>query len=183
MSKWAERVRPVLLVGFSLMVLQGLGFGIYRFVQARRAPSTSGAAAEAIPDALPDVELRQYDGSPLRTGDLHGQVTLLHFWATWCVPCRRELPTLLALAKAEPRLQLVAIAVDEAPSTVEHFFGGEVPKQIYFDPEGTLVPTYQVHSLPDSFLIGADGATVRYRGARDWSSASMHGIVARMLGP
>lgn len=64
---------------------------------------------------------------------------------------------------------------------MEHFFDGEVPKQIYFDPAAALFPSYGVRSLPDSFLIGVDGATVRYRGARDWSSAPMRRVVARVL--
>ena len=101
---------------------------------------------------------------------LEGRITLLNFWATWCPPCRRELPGLSRLATRladEPRFQLVAIACDqERPDTLipyvnEFLEGQRIHIDAWIDPNASLQKIFSQDfgftSLPTSYLIGIDG--------------------------
>ncbi|MFZ5478789.1 MAG: TlpA family protein disulfide reductase, partial [Myxococcota bacterium] len=90
---------------------------------------------------------------------------VLHVWATWCAPCRDELPGLLAAAEAEG-VALVALSVDESADAVAVFFGGRVPPQVVRDPRG--VPG--VRELPATLRVRGGELVERVQGARDWSS-------------
>jgi thiol-disulfide isomerase/thioredoxin len=98
----------------------------------------------------------------------------VHFWATWCPPCREELPALLALSRdlaRGGRFELVAVSVDRDWKVVESFFGGSVPPEVVRDAKLSGARAYGVSFLPDSYLVDADGNVVlRILGARDWKS-------------
>lgn len=83
------------------------------------APTTASAAAEppapsAVPEVLPDFTLADRDGRPRRLADWRDQPLIVNFWATWCAPCRREIPLLVALrSERRPQnLEVIGIAVD-----------------------------------------------------------------------
>lgn len=104
------------------------------------APASAGSPVIGKP--LPDVELTLVDGSKVRLADLRGQVVLLNFWATWCVPCRRELPLLDAYYRVAQKRGLKMFAVTT---------------------EGS-VPLYQMKSL---FAAMAIPAVRRVKGMSD----------------
>lgn len=99
--------------------------------------------------------------------------TLVHFWATWCKPCREELPALLALA-AEDGLgvNVVAVSVDETWEVIDHFFDGRAPPSVTRASHDDVRAAFGVEVLPWSFLVDATGV-VRFRlpGAQPWMSA------------
>lgn len=100
-----------------------------------------------------------------------GKITLLNFWATWCPPCRRELPGLARLANRladEPRFQLVAIACDDeeepdslAPTIGRFLAGQRLDLDAWVDPEHAAQALfgreYGFRSLPTTYLVGPDG--------------------------
>lgn len=92
---------------------------------------------------------------------------LLHVWATWCVPCRDELPGLLDAAREEG-VALVAVSVDENPASVTAFFSGTVPSEIVRDPG--LAAAVGVRNLPATFRVENGRLVERVDGAREWSS-------------
>ena len=66
------------------------------------------------PDAAPAFQLNDLDGKPLSLGDARGKIVLLNFWATWCGPCRAEIPDLVDLQKRySDKLEIIALATDE----------------------------------------------------------------------
>lgn len=97
--------------------------------------------------------------------------TLLHFWATWCAPCRRELPALLALAPDLEHVTVVAVS-NESWSAIRAHFGGAVPPWVVRDPGGELGRALGVGPLPDTYLLDSTGvARRRIAGAGAWDDA------------
>jgi thiol-disulfide isomerase/thioredoxin len=77
-------------------------------------PAEAASAKPAIPERRPDITLADRDGKPRSLAEWNGRPQVINFWATWCAPCRREIPMLNALAKdgAWPEIALIGIAVD-----------------------------------------------------------------------
>jgi thiol-disulfide isomerase/thioredoxin len=117
------------------------------------------------------------DGRTTTLADLgQSRPILLHFWATWCAPCQKELPTLLELVALPERprdLRLVLVSLDQEWRPVDAFFEGVVPPLVWRD-GGELSSALGVSVLPDTYLLAADGrALARFRGARDWSAPEL----------
>lgn len=133
-----------------------------------------GEGDQALSFTLPDLQGRPY---ALPRGD----VVLLNFWATWCPPCRQELPSMAELYRrlAGRGLKVVAVSVDENRELLEGFVHeNQLPFQVLHDQDAAVSRRYGVFKYPESFLIDRAGK-VRYHliGAVDWMSAP----VLRML--
>jgi thiol-disulfide isomerase/thioredoxin len=133
-------------------------------------------------EAAPAAEFVGPDGKPAKLADSKGKPVLVNLWATWCAPCRKELPTLDKLA-ASGVVQVLAISQDDAPhaSVVAALKDLGVAKlSAYQDSKmalsGALGPDTV---LPTSILIGADGREVwRYVGDLDWTSPEAAKLLA-----
>jgi thiol-disulfide isomerase/thioredoxin len=123
------------------------------------------------PDPAPDFKLTDLDGKPLTLAGSHGKVILLNFWATWCGPCRAEIPDLIALQeKYKDHLQILGLVVDEDdPDAIQEFtkkFGINYPvaiasNDIRFQYGG-------IAALPTSFVLDSEGRIVqKHEGLRD----------------
>lgn len=124
----------------------------------------------------PKLKLLNMDGKQVDLGKLKGQVVLVNFWATWCPPCRREMPSLqrLWLKLGKSKLQIVAVNVGEDADTVLGFMGtlDDSPTfPIVFDKDSTVLRAWPVKGLPTTFLIDRKGH-IAYRaiGGRDFDS-------------
>lgn len=127
-------------------------------------------------DVAPDIVLSRMDGEPVHLSDYRGKVVLLHFWATWCGPCREEFP---ALEKFNQQMQgkpFVLLAVSEdgksAKSDVERFSRHvKFSFPIYLDTAGVAADAYRVAGVPESIVIDPKGNIIeRFTGPQDWSS-------------
>lgn len=128
------------------------------------APKKSAVAAEKSP--APDVSVISLaNGSTLKLSDLRGKVVLLNFWATWCPPCREEIPSMMKLNSfmAGKPFQMVAISVDEGGrKDIESFFkesGFSLPT--YLDESGASTKSYGITGVPESFIIDKQGVLVK----------------------
>jgi cytochrome c biogenesis protein CcmG/thiol:disulfide interchange protein DsbE len=137
------------------------------WILASRVPgSQAGAAGAGLETAprkgflAPDFTLTALDGATVRLSDLRGKPVLINFWASWCGPCRAEMPHLQAVFEAHADDGLVVLGVNqlESPPAVARFveeFGLTFP--IPLDNEGNVSATYQARALPTSFFVDADG--------------------------
>jgi len=170
MHRHLRTLSAVVAVG----LLQGLAVLGYRWVEQRREAARQATFSyERLSNApAPGLELLGTDGSRRTLAELRGTPVLLHFWATWCLPCREELPGLVELGQELERtreLQLVALSLDRDWVAVREFFGGKVPPEIQRDATGSAAEHYAVSSLPDTFLIDKTGAVrLRFNGPREW---------------
>ncbi len=131
-----------------------------------------------VSGVAPDFVLPDLSGKQVRLSELRGSVVLLNFWATWCPPCREEVPSLTRLQQlmAGTRFALVTIAVDEGgAAAVERFFnrtGQRLPTVL--DSSGESVRLYGVTGIPETFVIDKQGMVVKkFIGPLDWSDPDM----------
>jgi len=123
------------------------------------------------PDPAPDFKLASLNGKPLTLADSHGKVILLNFWATWCGPCRAEIPDLVALQnKYKDRLQILGLVVDDDdPGAIKSFvagFGINYPVALASDE--IRLQYGGIAALPTSFVLDAGGRIVqKHEGLRD----------------
>jgi thiol-disulfide isomerase/thioredoxin len=127
-------------------------------------------------------------GRPVSLSSLRGQVVLVNIWATWCGPCRDEMPSMERLHRElGPRgLKIVAVSVDKAPTGSEELqaFARELGLTftLWHDASGRIQQTYRTTGVPESFLVGRDGVIVRkVIGATEWDHPAQADLVRRLL--
>lgn len=130
----------------------------------KNSVSSGSVAAEKSP--APEVSVTSIaNGSTLKLSELKGKVVLLNFWATWCPPCREEIPSMMKLNSlmAGKPFQMVAISIDEGGKPdIESFFkesGFFLPT--YLDSTGASSKSYGVTGVPESFIIDKQGVVVK----------------------
>jgi len=137
--------------------------------------------------AAQDFTLNDMDGEPHRLADYRGKVVLVNFWATWCPPCRREMPALESLYRNYRDRGLVVLAVNqwEDPDLVFAYMGQleVVPTfPVLFDPESRISVAYGVKGLPTSFLIDRKGRLVyRAIGGREFDHPDIEALLQGLL--
>ena len=161
----SSRTRRVAWLTVAGGLLLGLGIGLALFATPMPSSGAAAAATQApvvapIVDALaPDFELETVDGDLIRLSDLRGEVVALNFWATWCAPCRLEMPDLQARADAYgDRLSVLGVNFDETAEEVDAFrreVGVRFP--LLLDPGGEVQRLYRVLGYPTTFFIDSEG--------------------------
>jgi peroxiredoxin len=149
-----------------------------------RMGSRPAAGAARFP--APDFTLRSLDGATLSLSHQRGKAVVLNFWATWCIPCRTEMPAIERLYQRhkDQGLEVVAINLDVLSTAgVDAFLKEvEVTFPIVLDPEWSTARAYRVLGLPTTYLIDRAGdVVVRETGARDWDDLATHAAVTKLL--
>lgn len=141
--------------------------------------SPKGFAVHDPPQPVPEVTFENGDGEPVTLADFHGKVVVLNLWATWCPPCRREMPTLDALQAelGSEHFEVVALSVDRAgPSVVREFFSEQGIEHLglYIDTSARVLPRLDIRGLPTTLVIDAEGRELaRLTGEADWATPAM----------
>lgn len=136
-------------------------------------------------EATPKLDTVDLQGQPVRLSDLKGRAVLLNFWASWCEPCRAEMPTLQGLPPllGEDRLAVIALNFKEPPQRAQRFVSQtSLTLPVWLDPLGEHAKAWGVRVFPTTVLIDRQGrARERVRGEVDWSSTEALGWVERLL--
>ena len=165
-----------------------MGLGRW-LIGALLALCTASASAQALRPwtggAAPLLELSDTEGNAHRLADYRGGAVVVNFWATWCVPCREEMPSMEALRRSmEGRpFALLAVNVGESGAAARDFgrkLGLGFP--LLLDRDSRTAKAWGARVLPASYLIGPDGR-IRYSyfGELDWSSREVRAKVEALI--
>lgn len=113
-----------------------------------------------VGELAPDFALRGLDGETYRLSDFRGQVVFVNFWATWCGPCRGELPDIQSVydEKGGQGLVVLAVNVQEAAGRVQAFWDDQgLTMPVLLDSRGEVFEAYRLMGLPDSFFVDREG--------------------------
>jgi thiol-disulfide isomerase/thioredoxin len=141
--------------------------------------------AAALLLATPGLELSDAKGAAHRLSEYKGKVVLVNFWATWCEPCREEMPSLERLRSklAGKPFEVLAVNYGESREKVASFLEREfVELPIVLDTQKEAGRRWEVGGLPMTFIVDTRGR-IRYFtfGMRNWSDASVQGLVERLM--
>lgn len=156
-------LRNVLLVGALCIVLVG------------SAQAFGGSGAVRVGNMAPEFSLQDLSGKSVSLADLKGKVVFLNFWATWCPPCRTEMPSMEMLNEVFSGSDFVMLAVNiekEGRTAVPPFLERNPHSfTVLLDLEEKVQRAYGVYRFPETFLIDKEGRVARhYIGAYDWSA-------------
>jgi peroxiredoxin len=145
----------------------------------------------------PSFTATTLDGDAVTLGDYNDRVILLNVWATWCPPCREEMPSMERLYRRFQErgtpFEVLAVSIDASPGEKDSVgnVGGDLKAfaeefgltfTILHDPAGRIQQIYQTTGVPESFLIGRDGVIHRrVAGAVDWDTPEWDATIARLV--
>lgn len=151
--------RTLLGLGLLCILLAACGSGIFSGAAGLGDAIELPGAAPVVGAVAPNFELQQLDGKKRQLVDYRGQVVMLNFWATWCPPCRLEMPTLQSrYVKHGSEFTILALNFAEPEELVREFaqeLGLSFP--ILLDDDGVIQELYQVRGYPSSVFIDPDG--------------------------
>ena len=151
----------------------------FRLVESGWAPSVSLAPRFVAQTLSTPAEMRSLD-------DYKGAPLLMNVWATWCDPCREEMPSLERLYREyrERGLRVVAISIDDGGQAdlINEFVSEHgLTFDVLHDPKSAIMRQYPVRGVPQTFLISRDGEIRATRYAEDWYSAANRALVDSLI--
>jgi thiol-disulfide isomerase/thioredoxin len=154
-------------------------------VAALRDGDMKKLAFHEAPVALPEVGLVDAEDAPRSLAEFRGKWVVLNFWATWCAPCRHEMPSLDRLQAAMPEIAVVPVATGRNSVTgIERFFSEESIQNIPIlrDPTSELARGMHVLGLPVTVILNPEGQEIaRLIGDAEWDSDSAKAILAALV--
>ena len=143
--------------------------------------------AVAEPMLAPEIMYQGEDGKEHALSELKGKTVLLHFWATWCVPCREELPKLVAaVAPLEnENFVMVPISLDRKIEAARAYLDmNKVVMPVWLDPKSAAMRAFELRGLPSTVLIDAEGKQVaRGDGVVNWEDTEVIETIKKASAP
>ena len=178
-----RRPRLWLFVGLAVSAaLITAGIGAYHFL------GRQVVALDASSGPRPLGELRFQDGTGQARSltEFRGRVVLLNIWATWCGPCRKEMPSLDRVQKqlGGPGFEVVALSIDKSLDAVRDFYQQYDIKSLalYIDPSGEVTTTLATIGVPTTLLVDRDGRELwRHVGPAEWDAPPMINSIRKHL--
>jgi len=164
-------MRRLMLVVLIILLVCG---ALYFYTSNSSAPNYASVAAVTIGSLAPDFQLEDNNGNLVSLSALRGKVVIVNFWATWCPPCRAEMPSMEKLNSVMAGEDFVMLAINieaNGRSSVAEFLK-KTPHTfpILYDDQGVVQGLYGVYSFPQSFIITKDGMIDdKVNGAIDWA--------------
>ncbi len=166
-----DRLKSIILVG---VIAAALGiYGLYQLQKKSESPSSQPLVV--VGRGAPDFSLPRLDGEIVRLSDFKGKVVFLNIWATWCAPCREEMPSMEKLyqeMKGQP-FEILAVSIDilGAQAVAPFMTQLNLSFPVLLDSQGTVSRLYGTTGVPESFIIDRNGIiAAKIIGGRNWVS-------------
>lgn len=174
-------MKKIILI-ISLFLLIGIEQSLSENTADGMSPLNSN---KIINSRAPDFTLKDMTGKNISLSAFKGKVVLLNFWATWCPPCRAEMPALNKLYHSlKPRgLEVVSVSTDRSINDIKDFLKKQkVDFPILFDVDSSVSKQFRVFSMPTTFLIDRNGMIVeKFYGEYNWTEPETKGKIEKLL--
>jgi peroxiredoxin len=180
--KQKYKIIAMALIGGGLLIVGIVSLFLLTSTFSTTSPTSVGENAPAKVDfPAPDLQLHDLTGNPVSLSDYKGQVVLVNNWATWCPPCRQEMPILDAYYRDHRHQDFVIVAIDagDAADQVADFvnrYGMSFP--VWVDPSSSALNSFRNNYLPSSYLIDKEGQVVLV-----WSGAVTRASLEQNITP
>jgi peroxiredoxin len=146
---------------------------------SRHSPVAAGKLAA-------NFTLKNLNGEAVSLASLRGKIVFLNIWATWCAPCREEMPSIQSLYstfKANKDFVVLAVSQDTDGGSVRPFVEqNHLRFTVLLDPRNEVGERYEVNGIPETFIIGRDGRIVAHHvGPYDWSNADIREALQELI--
>ncbi len=181
-TKQKYKIFAMALIGGGLLIVGIVSLILLSSALSTSSPTSVGENAPAKVDfPAPDLQLHDLTGNPVSMSDYQGQVVLVNNWATWCPPCRQEMPILEAYFRDHRHQDFVIVAIDagDAADLVVDFakqYGMSFP--VWVDPSSSALNSFRNNYLPSSYLIDKEGQVVMV-----WSGAVTRASLEQNITP
>jgi thiol-disulfide isomerase/thioredoxin len=141
-----------------------------------KGPGAMAAFVKKAPTPLPDIEFQDASGNDVKLSSFKGHTVLLNLWATWCQPCREEMPALNRLQQSlgSDKFEVVALSLDRKGYEASRKFLDDVKAdavKLYVDPTAKQGTALKIVGMPTTILINKDGMEIgRLAGPAEWDS-------------
>ena len=136
------------------------------------------------PKVIKELKFKDFNLQDVDLTNKKGNIMIINFWASWCMPCRREMPSLEKLTQKYPEIKVYAINMEKPNKLVARDFFqsiGVASLDIYFDPDFKLVKQFKMRGLPISILIDKNGKEIgRYNGDFEWDSKEVIKFITKL---
>ena len=167
--------------GLGLLVLL-LGLCVQTACSLSQEPESPGPVVEG--QMAPDFRFRDQAGQQFSLSDFRGKVVLVNFWATWCPPCREEIPSLQSLLRQmdAAHLKLLALSVDDSWGPVNEFMRESgIVLPVYGDFDKQIATRYGTLKFPETYVVDKKGrVALKVIGPTDWVSPDMVGYLRKL---
>ena len=169
------------------MVLMGTFVLFYLYFSIIKKQGPGVESMVKIGEKAPDFELAVLGGNTVKLSDYKGKVVFLNIWASWCPPCREEMPAMEALhnrLKDRP-FQMLAVSIDQGGEKVVGPFTARwgLTFPVLLDPEGKTYKLYGLTGVPETFILDKNGVIIqKIIGQQNWMNAQWLEYFDRIIG-
>jgi len=170
-------------VAFAVVAVLAVGISksVQHFGGAKERAQSAVAADELSGDPAAPFHLPARGGGQVELAALKGKLVLVNFWATWCPPCRDEMPSLTRLAQSFDRqsFEVLAVSVDDGWEPIDKFLAQpSTPFRVALDSGAKVSRLYGTTKFPESYLVDRDGKLLlKFVGPRNWTDPNMGALL------
>lgn len=173
------RYRGLILVAIAATAVLILVFGVSRQEKVQTVKAIEGLNA-------PDISLNDLSGKDLKLSGLEGSVVFVNFWASWCQPCRDEMPSIQGLYdnfKGNDKFRMITILYRDDPErAISYLRENKLDLPLWIDKDGKAAVAYGLTGVPETFIIDKKGILrKKVIGPADWNSAGVISFISELI--